>query len=79
MRAGRMWKIGGEGAARYPRDWNVVPRPQLCADSSLLFIRLSILFSAPRSSLLVLFPLLPFSRLLLAVDTCFRPSFPLSH
>lgn len=74
----RMWKIGGEGAARYPRDWNVVPRPQLCADSSLLFIRLSILFSAPRS-LLVLFPSFPSLASSLAVDTCFRLSFPLSR
>lgn len=55
------------------RDWNVVPRPQLFADSSLLFIRLSILFSA--SFLFYSFFLFPFSRFLLAV-TYFRLSSP---
>lgn len=32
------------------KDWNVVPRPQLCADSSLLRICLSTLFSDSLSS-----------------------------
>lgn len=67
-----MWKIGGEGArCSVSRDWNVVPRPQLSADRSLLLTYsleypvLSTSFPFPR-----FFFLFPFSHFLLAIDTC---------
>lgn len=72
---GNVWKIGGEGAARYPG----IGMSSLARNFALIIV--SYLFAWVSCSRFPFYSffLFPFSRFLLAVDTCFRLSFPLSR
>lgn len=63
-----MWKIGGEGAARYPG----IGMSSLARNFALIVVSYLFAWISCSRFPFYSFFLLPFSRFLLAVDTCFR-------